>query len=108
MVSEKVVSETGAGLRDYELTVIIKPDMDVEKLEARINAISQFITDKGGAVSEIQKWGKRKLGYPIKHSLEGFYVLVKCKMKPASGKELEGNLRISEDVLRHLLIVVES
>src|ERR1035437_2256572 len=101
MVSEKVVTETGSGLRDYELTVIIRPDLDAEKLEARINAISQFITDKGGAVSEIQKWGKRKLGYPIKKSLEGFYVLVKCKMKPASGKELEGNLRISEDVLRH-------
>ena len=108
MVSEKVVTETGSGLRDYELTVIIRPDLDAEKLEARINAISQFITDKGGAVSEIQKWGKRKLGYPIKKSLEGFYVLVKCQMKPASGKELEGNLRISEDILRHLLIVVES
>jgi small subunit ribosomal protein S6 len=108
MVSEKTVVETVTGLRDYELTVIIKPDMDAEKLEARINAIGQFITDKGGVVSEIQKWGKRKLGYPIKHSLEGFYFLVKCKMKPASGKELEGNLRISEDVLRHLLIVVES
>ena len=108
MVSENVVTETGAGLRDYELTVIIKSDMDAEKLEARINAISQFITDKGGVVSEIQKWGKRKLGYPIKHSLEGFYVLVKCKMKPASGKELEGNLRITEDILRHLLILVES
>ncbi len=108
MVSENIVTETSTGLRDYELTVIIKPDMDVEKLEARINAIGQFITDKDGAVSEIQKWGKRKLGYPIKHSLEGFYVLVKCKMKPASGKELEGNLRISDDVLRHLLIVVES
>ena len=108
MVSEKIVTETGAGLRDYELTVIIRTDLDAEKLEARINAISQFITDKGGVVSEIQKWGKRKLGYPINHALEGFYVLVKCKMKPASGKELEGNLRISEDVLRHLLIVVES
>lgn len=108
MVSEKVVTETGAGLRDYELTVILRPDMDVEKLEARFTAISQFITDKGGTVSEIQKWGKRKLGYPIKHTLEGFYALVKCKMKPASGKDLEENLRISEDVLRHLLIVVES
>ncbi|MDO8577572.1 MAG: 30S ribosomal protein S6 [Dehalococcoidales bacterium] len=108
MVSEKAVTETGAGLRDYELTVIIKPDIDAEKLEARINAISQFITDKGGTVSEIQKWGKRKLGYPIKRILEGIYVLVKCKMKPASGKELEATLRISEDILRHLLIVIES
>ncbi len=107
MVSEKVVTETGAGLRDYELTVIIRPDIDEEKLEARIKAVSQFITDKGGSVTEVQKWGKRKLGYPIKHSLEGNYVFFKAKLKPGTGKELETNLRISEDVLRHLLIVVE-
>ena len=108
MVSEKAATETSTGLRDYELTIILKPDLDEAKLEARINAISQFITDKGGAVAEVQKWGKKKLGYPIKHSLEGVYVLFKCKLKPATGKELEENLRISEDVLRHLLIVVES
>jgi small subunit ribosomal protein S6 len=107
MVSENTVIETVSGLRDYELTVIVKPDIDEEKLEARIKAVSQFITDKGGAVADVQKWGKRKLGYPIKHSLDGVYVFFKCKLKPVTGKELETNLRISEDVLRHLLIVVE-
>jgi small subunit ribosomal protein S6 len=108
MVSEKTVTEAVAGLRDYELTVIVKPDVDEEKLEARIKGISQFITDKGGTVVEVQKWGKRKLGYPIKHSLEGVYVHFKCKLKPATGKDLEANLMIAEDVLRHLLIVVEA
>jgi small subunit ribosomal protein S6 len=108
MVTEKTTTETPAGLRDYELTVILRPDIDEEKLEARLKAISQFIGDKGGVVSEVQKWGKRKLGYPIKHTLEGIYVLNKCKMKPATGKELEANLRIADDVLRHLLIVVEN
>lgn len=108
MVSEKAATETSTGLRDYELTVILKADLAEDKLEARINTISQFIAERGGSITEVQKWGKKKLGYPIKHSLEGIYVFFKCKMKPTTGKELEGNLRISEDVLRQLLIVVGS
>ena len=104
MVSEKVNTELGEGLRDYELTVIINPNIAEDKLEASLNSISQFVTERGGTVSEIQRWGKRKLAYPIKHSLEGIYALAKLKLKPASGKELEANLRIAEDVLRHMLI----
>lgn len=106
MVSEKVNTELGEGLRDYELTVIINPNITEDKLEARLTIISQFVTERGGTVSEIQKWGKRKLAYPIKHSLEGIYAVAKLKLKPASGKELEANLGISEDVLRHMLIKV--
>ncbi len=104
MVSEKLNTELGEGLRDYELTVIINPNITEDKLEARINSISQFVTERGGSVSEIQRWGKRKLAYPIKHSLEGIYALAKIKLKPASGKELETNLKISEEVMRHMLI----
>lgn len=106
MVSEKVNTELGEGLRDYELTVIINPNITEDKLEARINSISQFVTERGGIVSEVQRWGKRKLAYPIKHSLEGIYALARLKLRPASGRELEANLRISEDVLRHMLIKV--
>ena len=106
MVSEKVNTELVEGLRDYELTVIINPNITEDKLEARLNSISQFVTERGGTVSEIQRWGKRKLAYPIKHSLEGIYALAKLELKPASGKELEANLQISEDVMRHMLIKV--
>ncbi len=106
MVSEKTATEPVLGLRDYELTVVTKPDLAEDKLETTINNISQFITDRGGAVSEIQRWGKRKLAYPIKRYQEGIYVLGRVKMRPATGREIEANLRISEDVLRHLLVKV--
>ncbi len=108
MVSEKVATELGERLRDYELIVIVNPEIAEDKLEATINNISQFVTERGGTVSEIQRWGKRKLAYPIKHSPEGIYVLARFKLRPASGRELEANLRISEDVLRHLLVKVGS
>jgi len=108
MVSDKVSTEEGTLLRDYELVLIISPEVVEEKFEATIDNISRFITGKGGVVSDIERWGKRKLAYPIRHFVEGSYVLTKFKLKPAFGKELEANLQISEDVLRHLLIKLSS
>ena len=108
MVSDKVSTENSEKLRDYELVMIISPEVDEEKLEAAVSNVSQFVVGKGGVVSEVERWGKRKLAYPIKHFAEGDYVLTRFKMKPAFGKELEANLRISEEVLRHLLIRLDS
>jgi len=104
MVSEKVSTEEGELLRDYELVLVINPEVAEEQLTATIDIVSQFVTQKGGTISSIERWGKRRLAYPIKHFVEGNYVLANFKLKPAFGKELEANLRISEDVLRHLLV----
>jgi len=95
-------------LRDYELTLIINPEFSEEQFEATLDNLSRFITEKGGAVSDIARWGKRRLAYPIKHCIEGNYVLAKIQIEPSQGKELEANLQISEDVLRHLLIKLDS
>jgi small subunit ribosomal protein S6 len=91
-------------LKDYELVFILNPEMAEEAIESRINIINQFITTREGVITDTQKWGKKKLAYPIKHCLEGFYVLVKFKTKPAKAKEFEASLRISEEIIRHLLI----
>ncbi len=95
-------------LQDYELVYIVRPEVADEALEARVDNVSQFITAREGVVEDVQKWGKRKLAYPIKQSLEGNYVLTRFKLSPARCKELESNLKITEDVLRHLLIRVGS
>jgi small subunit ribosomal protein S6 len=90
--------------QEYELVYILKPELVEEALENKINNISQFITTREGVISDVLKWGKKRLAYPIKHCLEGHYILVKFQMKPAKAKELDANLRISEEVIRHLLI----
>lgn len=105
MVTENTTAAVGA--RDYELVIVFKPDLPEEKLEAAMNNLARFITDRGGAVSEVVPWGRRKLAYPIKSSQEGVYFLTKLKLKAATGRELESNLRISDDVLRHLLVKLE-
>ena len=107
MVTDKTTAEEGKRLRDYELTLVINPEQSEEKLEATLETVSKFITDNGGAIASIDKWGKRRLAYPIKHFTEGNYILAKVQMDPSVGKQLEASLEISEDVLRHLLINLE-
>ena len=108
MVSNKASAPEGAQLYDYELVLIISPEIDEEKFAATLDSVSRFIAGKGGIVSDIEQWGKKRLAYPIKHFGEGSYVLAKFKLPPAFGKELEASLSISEEVLRHLLIRLDS
>ena len=91
-------------LREYELVLIISPEVGDETLEAAIGNVSKFITGSGGTISNVERWGKRKLAYPIRHFGEGDYVLTQFRLKPALSKQLEANLQISEEVLRHLLV----
>ena len=91
-------------LHDYELVFIVSPEVTEESLESKIGSISQFITGKDGVISDVEQWGKRKLAYPVAHFLEGSYVLAKFKINPARCKELEANLKISEEIIRYLLV----
>ena len=108
MVSENAVTEIAEDLRNYELVLIVGPQLNDESFDATIDKYSRFITGKGGIVDDTQRWGKRKLAYPIKHFGEGNYALFKFRVKPAVSRELEANLRISEEIVRHLLVKMES
>ena len=105
MVSEKTIVKEK--INSYELIFILKPDLNEEKIEAALENVKKFLNGRGAVVSDVQKWGKRRLAYPIKHVGEGYYILLKFQVKPGSNRELETSLRISEDVLRHLLIKME-
>ena len=103
-VSEKALEAEDKQLRDYELVLIISPEIEEEKISATIDNATRFIDGKGGVISDVEQWGKKKLAYSIKQFMEGNYVLIRLKLKPKLTKELEANLQISEEVLRHLLI----
>ena len=106
-MKEATISQEDKELHDYELVVIISPEVLDEAVEGVIGRISRFITESGGSVAAIERWGKKKLAYPIKHFTEGSYVLARFKSKPKLSKELEASLQISEEVFRHLLIRVD-
>jgi len=91
-------------LRDYELMFIATPELNEEQLNATMAKVSQFIATGGGEVVKTDVWGKRKLAYPIKAFREGQYVVVQCKLDPKQADEVERSLRLSEEIIRHLLI----
>jgi len=103
MVSEKALTEKDEQLRDYELVMIVSPELTEEQFEATVEKVKRFVTERGGVIADTERWGKRKLSYAIRRFAEGDYVLTKFKLKPALTRELEATLRISEEVLRYLL-----
>jgi small subunit ribosomal protein S6 len=94
-------------LRDYELTVVFNPEIAEEDLPAEIERVNQLIAQKGGVVGEANRWGRRRLAYPIKRHREGNYVLTPLKLQADVAAELERNLRGFEQILRYLLVKVE-
>lgn len=94
-------------MRNYELTVVFSPEIAEEDIDTTIERVNQFITQKGGVIAEVNRWGRRKLAYPIKNFREGNYVLTQLKLQPSQAKELEANLRSREEVLRYLLVRLE-
>ncbi len=84
--------------------MIISPDVGEEDIPGTIDKVSDFITSRGGTVTEVDHWGRRKLAYPIDRFSEGHYVLSRFKFEPGMAAELEANLKISENILRHLLV----
>ncbi len=88
----------------YELVFIIHPEVADDALDPLIENITQYITGKGGTVDEVARWGRKKLAYPIKHLMEGNYVMIKFNLDPSANRELENSLKISEKIIRYLLI----
>jgi small subunit ribosomal protein S6 len=91
-------------LHEYELVVVINPDIAEEDVPAAIDRLNNAVTSRGGEVAEITPWGRRKLAYPISRHNEGNYVVSQIRLDPARAHELEGGFAISDEVLRHLLI----
>ncbi len=95
-------------MRDYEMVMVMSPAITDENLPGAIEKVSQFITGKGGAITEVAPWGRRKLAYPIKRFAEGHYVMTRFKSDAKMVKELDASLKLSEEVLRHLIIRQEA
>jgi len=91
-------------LRDYEVLYIVRADLDDEKVQDAVKRVNTLIERSGGTVERTNLWGKRKLAYEVKHQKEGSYVLQDFQFDPGRVPELESALKITEEVLRHLIV----
>lgn len=94
-------------MRNYELVLILQPDLDEEAFNTALEKVKSWISDAQGSVEKVDLWGKRRLAYPIRKQNEGQYALLSVKMEPSFTTKLEGNLRLLEPVMRFLVKQVE-
>ena len=87
----------------YEVMFIIDPALEDDAKEATIEAVKGIIAAEG-EVGNTDVWGMRKLAYPIQKKSEGYYVVIEFKAEPTLPKELDRRLKISDNVMRHLII----
>ncbi len=91
-------------MREYELMLVLDPTLDDEGQQAATERVGAFVTSRGGELLSQESMGRRRLAYPIKRHRDGIYTVSRFKMAPTAADELERNLKLNEQVIRHLLI----
>ncbi len=94
-------------MRDYELTFVVRPDIDDKQTAAAVSRVESLITSRGGELTNVQNWGKRRLAYPIGHHGEGSYFVYRLRMEPESQAEIEHELNLDEQVLRFITLYLD-
>lgn len=91
-------------MRKYETMFILNTGLSKEQLPERVERFTTVITSNGGQLDKVSDWGKRRLAYEVNKQREGYYFLVNFTAEPTVAKELERIFRISEDVVRYLIV----
>ena len=94
-------------MQGYEIVTIVDPqiaDEDVPKTSEKIN---EFITSRGGSIARVQRWGRRRLAYPLQRHTEAHYLLTTFALEPQHASELEADLVLAQEVLKHMVIKVD-
>jgi small subunit ribosomal protein S6 len=84
--------------------LIIIPELDEEQVNNTAERFRTIIERTGGEVGEINNWGRRKLAYEIEHRTDGFYVVMEFTAGARTLTELKRILRVSDDILRHMIV----
>jgi small subunit ribosomal protein S6 len=93
-------------LTEYETTMLVRPDIGGDAIEATLDRVREAIKNRGGKLLAINHWGKKKLAYPIEKHTRGVYVHTQYLGHGDLVAEVERNLRISDSVLRFLSVRV--
>ena len=88
---------------NYEVMLILAPALEDDKKDATVETVKGIIAAEG-EVGNVDTWGMRKLAYPIQKKSEGYYVVIEFKAQPTLPKELDRRLKISDNVIRHMIV----
>lgn len=91
-------------MREYELMVLIQPEVDERTVEGTLNKFLDVIRKENGTIENVDIWGRRKLAYEIQKKDEAIYAVVNFTSSAAASAELDRQLGLSEDIMRTKII----
>ena len=93
--------------RKYETTFILSPVLDESGTEQQLSKIEDVIKREGGVISEWDKWGKRRMSFPIMKQTEGYYAFLRFEAEPSAIETLTETFKLDDNILRHMHIVLD-
>lgn len=94
-------------MRNYETLYIVRPELSEEEQQAVAQKFADVVTQAGGEVTKLDIWGKRRLAYEVKKLREGIYILMQFRGESQVAQELERLLKITDEVIRQLVVRLE-
>lgn len=89
---------------NYDLNVILEPQLNETQVQAEKDAITAQVERAGGVIVALDEWGSRRLAYPIRKFNEGYYLIYRLQLSGTAPKTIEASLRLRDNVMRVLVV----
>ena len=91
-------------MRPYEVMLIFDASLEEENIRAAVDKYAGFIRDRGGNPGKVDRWGKRRFAYELKHRWEGYYILLEFSAEVEVAEDLHRTLSLADEVVRHKVV----
>ena len=91
-------------MRPYEVMIIFDAGLEEDAIRAAVDRSTELVRSRGGTPGKVDRWGRRRFAYELKHRWEGYYVLLEASAEPAVMSELDRALFLADEVIRHKVI----
>jgi small subunit ribosomal protein S6 len=93
--------------RVYEVLFIADPNLGEPEVDALASQVQGYLEKEGGRIQKVEKWGKKRLAYPVGRHREGYYVLIVAEGAGALVKEVERRIRVTDGIFRFITVRVD-
>ena len=91
-------------MRHYEVMVILDAGLEDDAIRAVLDRATQLLTTNGATVGKVDRWGKRRFAYEVRHRSEGYYAVIDAMAEPPAVAEVDRMLGLADEVIRHKVI----
>ena len=91
-------------MKKYEVMFIVKSAQESADIKKCAESMKTIVTDNKGKVVEFNELGEKKLAYPIKKEMNGYYYVMQVEANKEAITEFDRKVKLDENILRHLII----